>query len=209
MQIRPHDLLNTGDRYEFAQHELRPGQTVTLTVLPGPPVDLTSGTLALVDPWWPDGAPALPAAELGTGGHPTGLSAIALRRPGRADPATVACAAWIGHPDQVTTWRPIVRDGTHVHLEVDSGLGAFHDLADTAALLPSFRDDPHMKEIFDRTHAEQTTTMELGSRVAAVIFECPDGPGRYPVHLGLGRDDRPVAVLVDLLILSNAERRVD
>ena len=209
MEIQPHELVSFGDRYEFPEREVRPGQTATLTALPGPPLRLAFGMLALADPWWPEGAPTHPLIGLGKSEHPTGLSTIGILRAGRADPATVPCAASIGQVDRVATWRPLVQDEAHFHLQVDSGLGAFYDITDAAALLPSFQDDHHMKQIFDRTLAEQAITMEAGNRVAAVVFECPDGPGLYPVYAGYDKDGQAVAVLVDLLILNGAEQRVD
>ena len=207
MWVQPHELVRFGDRYRFAERAVRPGQTVTLTALPGPPLRLASGQLALADPWWPEGAVDAPSAELGTGEQPVTLSTVGLRRTGVPTPVTVACAASIGHLERAATWRPLVHDEAHFHLQVDSGLGAFHDITDAATLLSSFRDDQHMKTVFDRTLAEKAISLAVGDRVAAVVFECPDGPGLYPVHAGADDNGRTVAVLVDLLILRDAERR--
>lgn len=209
MQIQPHALVNFGDRYMFAEREVRPGQTVTLTAMPGPPLDLVSGRLALADPWWPEGAPTDPLTDLGSGPHPTSLSTVGILRAGRAEPATVACAASIGHLDRVAAWRPVAHNDTDVHLQVDSGLGAFYDITDAPALLLSFQDDRNMNSVFDRALAEKVITMHAGGRATAVVFECPDGPGLYPVYAGLDSHGQTVAVVTDLLILSDAERRAN
>lgn len=196
MDIQPEDLVRFGSTYTVSE------QPVTLAAMPGPSLALRWGTLALADPWFPEMLPEFQVIGLGQGEKPTQLSTIDVQRGEKAQ--TIACAAMIGPVDEVVTWRPLVQNEAHFHLDCDSALGAFYDITDAASLRPLFEDDQHMQAVYNRALEEQVVTMDVDGRVAAVVFLCPDGSGLYPVYAGFDKDMQAVAVLVDLKLLDGA-----
>ena len=198
MTRTPEELVSFGSSFEL------PGQTVTLTPIPGPSLSLRRGTLALVDPWWPEMLPEYPLIVMGQGEQSTVLCTIDFLRDGKPEPVTIACAAAIGSVDQVSSWRPLVQDEAQFHLDSDSALGAFYDISDAEALRPLFEDGSHMQGVYNRALEEQIVTMEVDGRIAGVVFLCPDGSGTYPAYAGFDREMQAVAVLVDLRLLDQA-----
>ena len=184
--------------------ELR-GEAVTVTATPGPGVPLRWGTLAIADPWFAPSVPEVQQISIGQGEQPTVLTTIAVPRKGQSGPVAMSCAATIGPVDEVSSWQPLVQDEQHHHLDSDSALGAFYDITDTAALRPLFEDDLHMQGIYNRALVERVVAMEVDGRVAAAVFLCPDGSGRYPVYAGFDKDLQAVAVLVDLRLLDGVD----
>lgn len=208
MGTQPKDLVSFGSRYVFPGSDRYAEQTVTLTASPGPSLAMKFGAVAIADPWWPEAAPQYPVIGIGRGAYPTMLTTVARTRDGRTEPERMAVAASIGDLDEVTAWQPLVQAEAHFHLDVDSALGAFYEITDAALLQPLFEDAGHMKGIFDRTLTELVVPLEVDGRVVAVVFLCPDGSGLYPAWAGFDKDMQAVAVLVDLKLLSAAERRV-
>lgn len=207
MDVQPQDLVAFGDRYLFPGNDRYPQQTVTLTATPGPALSMRFGAVAIADPWYPQDAPRYPSIALGKGEKATVLTTIAHTRAG-GELESMAVAASIGALDEVVTWHPLVQDEQHFHLDDDSALGAFYEITDADLLQPLFEDDLHMKGVYDRALTKPVVSMELDDRVVAVVFLCPDGSGLYPTWAGFDKDMTAVAVLVDLKILSGAERRV-
>lgn len=208
MDVRPQDLVGFGDRYLFPGNVRHPEQTVTLTATPGPLLAMRFGMVAIADPWFPEAAPRHSASTVGEGDKPTTLTTIAQTRTDSGELEHMAGAASIGDLDQVVTWHPLVQNQQHFHLDVDSALGAFYEITDASVLQPLFEDDLHMKAIYDRALTELMVPMEVDGRVVAVVFLCPDGSGLYPAWAGFDKDMKAVAVLIDLKILSGAERRI-
>ncbi len=180
------------------------GEAVPLTATPGPAVSLRWGTLAVADPWFAPELPELQQISIGQGEQPTVLSTVAVPREGHPQPVAMSCAAAIGRVDEVSSWQPLAQHEQHYHLDSDSALGAFYDITDTAVLRPLFEDDAHMQAIYNRALVERVVAMEANGRVAAVVFLCPDGSGRYPVYAGFDKDRQAIAVLVDLRLLDDA-----
>jgi len=207
-RLRPEKLVEFGARYVLGGNSAGLGQTVTLTARPGPSIFMEWGMLAVTDPWWP---PALPEASMGIigrGDQPTTLSTISFRREDKPEPVTMACAASVGPVDQVAGWQPIAVDEQHFHLDSDSALGVFYDISGQDALDPLFQDGEHMQQVYNRALEEQIVAMEIGGRAVAAVFLCPDGSGLYPAYLGYDKDMRMVAALVDLLLLTDVDRRL-
>lgn len=205
MTTQPSDLVRFGDRFVLPEQEGRAQRTVTLRAVAGPSIELPWGMLAIADPWFPEVSPEFPAVLLGKGEWPTTLSTIDVPRGSGTEPQPMACAASIGRLADVATWQPVVQAEEHFHLDCDSGLGAFYDITDAALLQEVFEDDAQMKRLFDAALAEQVVTMEVQGRVAAVVFEIPDGPDEYAAWVGFDRDGQGVAALVDLKILDGAQ----
>lgn len=197
MDIQPDNLVRFGSSYTKSE------QPVTLAAVPGPPIALRWGTLALADPWFPEMLPENQVIGLGQGEKRTLLSTIDVQRGERVQ--TIACAVAIGQVDDVATWQPLVLDEAHFHLDSDSALGAFYDITDGPALRPLFENDQHMQQVYNQALEERIVTMEVDGRVAAVVFLCPDGSGLYPAYAGVDREMQAVAVLVDLKLLDDAE----
>lgn len=207
MTARPQDLVDFGARILVPDGGRHPEQVVTLGATPGPPLAMRYGVLAIADPWWPEAAPQEPVIALGGGEKGTVLSTIALtREDGTVD--RLGVAASVGDLDRVVTWHPLVQSERHLHLDVDSALGAFYEITDAAALQPFFEDSLHMTGVLDRALTEPWVPMEADGRVAAAVFLSTDGPGLCPVWAGFDRDMVAVAVVVDLLILGVAGRHV-
>lgn len=154
-------------------------------------------------------APVHPVTALGGGEQPIVVTTVGLTRTGEVDPQLEPLAASIGELGMVTDWHALAQNEAHFHLEVDSALGAFYDISDAQVLQPLFEDAEHMKGVFGRALTRKVVAMEADGRVVAVVFECPDGPGSYPVYEGFDKDGQAVAVLVDLGILCGAERPVE
>lgn len=209
MDVGPQDLVRWGDRYLFPDNGRYPEQAVILSATSGPPLTMRFGALAVADPWYPEVAPQEPVILLGGGAKPTRLSTIARARADNGEVERMAVAASVGDLDQVVTWHPLVRNEQHMHLESDSALGAFYEISDGPALQPVFEDSLHMKGIYDRALTELIVTMDVAGRSVAAAFLCPDGSGLYPVWAGFDRDMSAVAVVVDLLTLRAAQRRID
>lgn len=197
MDIQPDNLVRFGSSYTKSE------QPVTLAAVPGPPIALRWGTLALADPWFPEMLPENQVIGLGQGEKRTLLSTIDVQRGERV--RTIACAVAIGQVDDVATWQPLVLDEAHFHLDSDSALGAFYDITDGPALRPLFENDQHMQQVYNQALEERIVTMEVDGRVAAVVFLCPDGSGLYPAYAGVDKEMQAVAVLVDLKLLDDAE----
>ena len=207
MGITPQHLVRFGDQYLFPGNVRYPEQTATLSATPGPSLSMRFGMVAIADPWYPEGSPEYPAIALGQGEKGTVLTTFARTRAGSDTHEPMAVAAVVGDLDQVVTWQPVVQDEQHFHLDVDSALGAFYEITDAAVVQPLFEDALYMKGIYDRALTELMVAMEVGGRVVAVVFLCPDGSGLYPVWAGFDRDMTAVAVLVDLKLLEGAVQR--
>jgi hypothetical protein len=204
MEVTPDDLVGFGRNYVVPADGDRPAGEGDLTARRGPSLRLTWGSLSVADPWWPEMLPGEPHVALGIGEHPTCLSVLPVPRPDGSS-VPVGCAASIGDVGSVTEWHPLVVDGRHFQLDVDSGLGAFYDATDEAALRPLFEDAPLMQSVAERAMAEGITSMEVAGRTAAVVFAFPDGQGLYPAYRGSDADGRIVAVLLDTGLLALAE----
>jgi len=207
MEIEPQHLVKFGDQYLFPGNERYPEQIVTLSATPGPSLAMRFGVVAIADPWYPEGAPKYPAIALGEGEKATVLTTISQTRASSGVQESLAIAASVGDLDQVVTWQPLAQDEHHLHLDVDSALGAFYEITDAAVLQPLFEDDLYMKGIYDRALTEPMVAMEVDGRVVAVVFLCPDGSGLYPVWAGFDKDMQAAAVLVDLKMLGAAIQR--
>lgn len=196
----PQDLVSFGSKFELMDGA-GAGQIVRLTMRPAPVIELSSGALAIADPWFRDALPRRALIDLPRGRQPTLLSTIAMKRKGK--PATIACAAAIGRVDWVAEWRPLLQDRKAFWLDSDSALGAFYDMADAPRLHPIFEQDDRMQQVYERVLDEQIATMDaIGREAAAAVFLCPDGSATYPVYAGFDRSAQAIAVLVDLKILN-------
>ena len=207
LTARPQDLVDFGARFTFPYNGRYPEQVVTLGATPGPSLAMRFGALTIADPWWPEAAPQQPVIALGGGDKATVLSTVALTR---ADGAVeqLGVAASVGDLARVATWRPLVQAEQHFHLDVDSALGAFYEITDAAVLQPLFEDSLHMKRVYERAMTDPWVPMAVDDRIAAAVFLSPDGAGLCPVWAGFDRDTSAAAVVVDLLILGVAGRRV-
>ena len=79
---------------------------------------------------------------------------------------------------------------------------------DDAGLRPR-RSVLYMPGANKRALEEQIVTMDIDGRAVAAVFLCPDGSGLYPAYLGYDKDMVMVASLVDLLLLTDVDRRVN
>lgn len=206
MRVPPQRLVGFGDSHAFPGNDRHVEQTVTLTATPGPSLTMRFGALAIADPWFPEAAPQQPLTVIGGGAQPTTLTTVGRSRADGGEVELVSVAASIGHLDAVVTWQPLVQNEQHMHLDCDSDLGAFYEISDGVALQPLFKDDLHMKGVFDAALTDLIVPMESQGRVVASAFLCSDGPGLYPAWVGYDIDMSAVAVVVDLKVLSEAHQ---
>jgi len=207
MNPTPQDLVAFGDQYDWPEQDWPGGLRNTLTALPGPSLRLSYGALAVADPWWPEKLAPRSVLGMGAGEYPVVVSTLAFPRDGKPDEA-LPCAVTVGAPDRATQWHPMIRDGADYYFEVDTGLGAFYDLADTHILETLSRDDEYMLGVFRDTMDRTVSSIEVDGRVVAVVFRCSDGD-EFPAYGGFTPDGKPVALLVDLQLLDGTARRVE
>ena len=203
MNLEPCDLVAFGDEYDWPAEGERPAVSgVVLEALLGPTLGLPGEAVVVADPWWPETFPEYAHFFLPSDA-PVVLGTVSL--PHLSAPLVYAAA--VGRVEEVDTWLPLAFDGEDLHLEVDTGLGAFFDVTDTALLKQLFTDDEYTLELGRRVLEEKAVAVEAEGRVVAVLFECGMGDGSYPVYLGFNVDGAPKAMLVDLELLHRAESR--
>ena len=202
--VEPKDLVEYGARYVFPRNTRYEHETVTLTALSGPTLPTRWGAVAIADPWYPEAAPTLPAANIGMREQPTALTVITRTR--RSDGAREVCpvAATVGAVERVAVWRPLSNDG-QFQLDSDSSLGAFYEITDAATLQPLFEDDDHMQAVFQRAIDERILALEVDGRTVASVFVC--GKDLHPAWIGYDADGVGIALMLDLGLLAHAQGR--
>lgn len=156
------------------------------------PVDAPGGRLAVCDPVSMEWQGPATQLELNADLLPVEVAVIRYDTP--HGELVRPCVAVVGDVSAVERWveppAPVMR------LSIDAGCGAFI-AADDVALVAARAD-----ALIAETQRQGMVSVEVEDRVSGVLFASGDGPGDYEVLLGRGRCARPVALLVDLRVLS-------
>jgi hypothetical protein len=207
IEVRPQDLVDFGTRYgwgEFGDH-----RTNVLSRLTGPDVTLSSGELLVCDPFYMDAVSRQSAVVFPVGAHPTVLSVVAFARSDGSGDFYSCTAATVGDVDRVTQWRPLVRDGAELRCQVAGGMAVFLDLVHADRLRDVARDEDAVLNLADEVTEEQVAVVQHDGAQIGVAFMCSLGGGDYQLYGGYDAAGEVVSVLVDLELLTRAERRLD
>ncbi|WP_155892954.1 hypothetical protein [Intrasporangium chromatireducens] len=167
-------------------------ETHELVRLVAKPVDAPGGRITVCDPVsmaWQG-----PPTQLELKGDLLPVEVAVIRYATARGELVRPCVAVVGDVSAVESWvEPPVPS---TRLSIDVGCGAFI-AADDVALVAAKAD-----ELTTELDRQGVFTVEVEDRVSGVLFASGDGPGDYEMLVGRGRGARPVALLVDLRVLS-------
>lgn len=204
--VAPEDLVEEGAQYVYPRTRRFEREVVTLTAKVGPTLAMRLGAVAIADPWDPDSAPSYAVGSVAAKPCPTTVTVITRTRRDTGALEEQSIAATVGSVDEVSAWHPLAVDG-QFHLDSDSGLGAFYEIYDAAALQPFFEDSDFMFGVFKQALVEGIVPLVVDGKTLASVFRC--GKDVHPVWAGYDEDGVMVAAVIDFGLLAAAQGRAE
>jgi hypothetical protein len=205
IEVAPADLVDFGSRYTWG--DVGDHRTTVLSRLTGPDVTLPNGELVVCDPFSIDSVS--PAVAFPTGTHPTLVCVVGFPEPDGTSQYYRSTAAAVGDVERVAEWRPLESDGAEVRCEIGTGWAVFLDAAHLDSVRDLVGDEDTVLDLADEVSEEGLAVVEWEGKSIGAAFVCSLGGESFHMYGGYDAGGELVSVLVDLELLTRAERRLD